>query len=365
MVDNKGSVAASPLPSGLSDATASLIESADRVDGSVILFDAQDNIVWVNERQRALMPCTDYVNQTYSSLFWSALERGLVGNALAVSRPQMWLEFSALERATRRLSQTVNRYSWGDMALTHRRFDDGSSIQIRFATGGADAESPERLLLEAVAARREATSLRYALDSLDVGIGITDKYGRPLHANSALQNILKQDLGLMLADDGRVVPMHPEDFQVWQSALVMAAAGYAPSVLMLPNGDEPPLLALTIFPGAHKDTVVVLAAPLRGGFNQSHIDGLSEAFGIPPDQAAVMAKLASGLSLQEIAAQRRSETSGNVISPFYNVAGVRHTLRHHQLTADNQAQVAALVLKVAAITRAPMARHTSTDEEQS
>lgn len=365
MVDNKGSVVASPLPSGVSDATASLIESADRVDGSVILFDAQDKIVWVNERQRTLMPCTDYVNQTYSSLFWSALKNGLVGNALAASRPQMWLEFSALERATRRLSQTVNRYAWGDMALTHRRFDDGTSIQIRFATSGADADSPERLLLDAVEARREATSLRHALDNLDVGVGVIDGTGLPAHSNASLENILSQDMGLLVGDKGRIKPAHPEDHSLWQSALAMAAAGYAPTTMMLPSGDEPPLLVVTVFPGAHAGTAIVLAAPLRPGFTQSHIDGLSEAFGMPPDEAAVMMKLASGQSLQEIASQLRAERDGNVVSPFSNVANVRHTLRRHNLTAESQAQIAALVLRVAAITRVPTARYIGSKEELS
>ncbi len=364
MVDNKGSVVASPLPSGVSDATASLIISADRVAGSVILFDAQDNIVWVNERQRALMPCTDYVGQTYSSLFWRALEKGMVGNPVAKDRPQLWLEFTNLERATKRLAQSVNRYAWGDMAVTHRRFDDGSSLQIRFPTNGADADSPERLLLNAAEARHEATVLRHALDNLDIGVAVVDQRCRPLHTNAALKQIISENLGLELNDRGQITPLHPADHQLWHSAVIMSAAGYAPTLMMIPSADEPPLLALSIFPGAHAGTIVLLAARLRSKFTDYDVSNISTAFGMPNDQAEVMARLANGQTLQEIASSHQAEVSGNVVSPFFNISGLRHALRRHQVAADNQARIAALVLNVAAITRYPMAQATSTVDEE-
>lgn len=366
MVDNKGSVAASPLPSGISDATASLIESAGRVDGSVILFDAQDNIVWVNERQRALMPCTDYIGQTYSSLFWRALEKGMVGNPVAKERPQLWLEFTNLERATKRLAQSVNRYAWGDMAVTHRRFDDGSSVQIRFPTNGADADSPERLLLNAAEARYEALALRHALDNLDLGVAIVDEIGRPLHINAALRTMIGQNLGLDVTDRDQLKPLHPVDHDLWQSALALAGADYAPTLMMVPGADEPPLLALSIFRGVHPGTIVVLAARLRPDFSDRDANNLAEAFGMPKDQAKVMTSLANGQTLQEIAAQHRLVTTGNVVSPFFNPAGVRQILRRHQINGDNQAQIATLVLNVSAITRYPMENGLSirTDEEE-
>lgn len=355
MVDKKGSVAASPLPSGLNDATASLIESADRVDGSVILFDAQDNIVWVNERQRALMPCTDYVGQTYSTLFWSALDKGLVGNPVAVKRPNEWLEFAVLERASNKLMQSINRYAWGDMALTHRRFDDGSSLQIRFPTDGIDAASPERLLMAAVEARREVAALRHALDGLEIGIGIIDYCGLQIYANAALQSLMAQDLGLMLGVGGKVEPMHPGDYSHWSAGITMAAAGSS-AVMLVPGSDAPPMLALSMFPGANPGTILLLAAPLRPSLSHTIADGLSEAFGITEDEAEIVAKLATGRNLQQIASDHRGEENGNVTSPFLHVAGVRQALRRHNLTADNHAQIAAMVLQIAAITRAPMAR---------
>jgi len=354
-----------PLPSDISDTAASLIDSAERVEGAVILFDAADNIVWVNERQRALMPCTDYVGQTYSSLFWSALDRGMVGNPVAVSKPHMWLEFSRLERSSKRLAQSINRYAWGDMALTHRRFDDGSSLQIRFATSGADADSPERLLLDAVAARREAAALRHALDNLDVGVAILDADGGPVHVNAAFRHLLAQDLGLALTHRGRVDPVHPEDYQVWQSAIAMARSGYGHSTLMMPAGDEAPLLAVTVMPGVQKESILVLATSLRGTFGAGHLAGLSDAFGIGEDDAEVIAHIANGLSLREIAARHRKENDGNVVSPFQHVAGIRHALRRHHLTVDNQAQIVALVQKIASITRIPLTRSMMTKEEPS
>ncbi len=353
------------LPSGISDTAASLIDSAERVEGAVILFDAADNIIWVNERQRALMPCSDYVGQTYSSLFWSALDRGMVGNPAAISRPHMWLEFSTLERSSKRLAQSINRYAWGDMALTHRRFDDGSSLQIRFATSGVDAESPERLLLEAVAARRDVAALRQALDNLDIGVAILDAGGGLAHANAAFQHLLAQDLGLGRTDRGRIEPVHPEDYRLWQSAIAMARSGYGHSTLMMPADDEPPLLAVTVLPGVHKDSTLVLATALRGTFGQAHLAGLSEAFGVGEDDAQVMAHLANGLNLRDIAARRRPEDEGNVISPFQHVAGIRHALRRHHLSVDNQAQVVALIQRIASITRIPLTRTMMTKEEPS
>ncbi len=354
-----------PLPPDISDTAASLVDSAERVEGAVILFDAADNIVWVNERQRALMPCTDYVGQTYSSLFWSALDRGMVGNPVAASKPHMWLEFSRLERSSKRLAQSINRYAWGDMALTHRRFDDGSSLQIRFATSGADADSPERLLLDAVAARREAAALRQALDNLDVGVAILDADGGPVHVNAAFRHLLALDLGLALTDRGRVDPIHPEDYRVWQSAIAMARSGYGHSTLMMPAGDEAPLLAVTIMPGVQQESILVLATSLRGTFGASHLAGLSEALGIGEDDAQVIAHIANGLSLREIAARHRKENDGNVVSPFQHVAGIRQALRRHHLTVDNQAQIVALIQRIASITRIPLTRTMMTKEEPS
>ncbi|MFX8620561.1 PAS domain-containing protein, partial [Acinetobacter baumannii] len=84
------------------------------------------------------------------------------------------------------------------------------------------------LLLEAVDARRQATSLRHALDNLDVGVAIIDGTGLLAHCNASLESILSQDLGLLVCDKGCVKHAHPEEQNLWQSALAMAAAGYAP-----------------------------------------------------------------------------------------------------------------------------------------
>jgi hypothetical protein len=283
----------------------------------------------------------------------------MVGNPVAKDRPQLWLEFTNLERATKRLAQSVNHYAWGDMAVTHRRFEDGSSLQIRFPTNGADADSPERLLLNAAEARHEATALRHALDNLDIGVAIIDEFGRPLHLNAALRTIVAQNLGLDLNERGNLVPLHPADHHLWHSAMAMGSAGYAPSLLMIPSADEPPLLALSVLPGVHPGTIVVLVARLRPGFTDKDIDNLAIAFGMPKDQAKVMTSIAGGQSLRDIAAQHRVETAGNVISPFFNANGLRQALRRHQIATDNQAQIASLVLNVAAITRYPMEQVSS------
>jgi PAS domain-containing protein len=250
------------------------------------------------------------------------------------------------------------------MAVTHRRFDDGTSLQIRFPTNGADADSPERLLLNAAEARHEAAILRHALDNLDLGVAIVDETGHLLHLNAALRTMIAQNLGLDLSDRGQMMPLHPADHGLWQSALTMAGADYAPTVMMVPGADEPPLLALSIFRGIHPGTVVVLAARLRSNFSDRDTDNLADAFGMSKDQAKLMASLASGQTLQEIASQRRVEATGNVISPFFDASGLRHALRRHQIATDNQARIASLVLNISAITRYPMEQAFSTKDEE-
>jgi len=334
------------LPAGLGDSAAILIDSAAKLDGAVILFDHDDNVVWVNDRQRQILPCSDYNEETYEGLFWRAFHAGFLGNAGARERPAEFLALAAIERRAA-FAQTVNEYAGlGRVALTHRRLSSGHSIQLRFPIDNVDASDPEAVLMAAVIATRDAAAMRYALDRVATGVVILDDASRLLYANAAAHEIVDQ--GALVLDGAMLRPTNPDDWGLWFRGLDSAKAGERAPVMMLRDAEGSVAAAITFGPGHHPDTALGLVARLDAPMSADVAAALSR-LGLSKSQAGVLELLAVGRTVEEIARQR----GGSEKTVHIHLGDARKRLRANDLVVDSHVQLANLVLAIAAITRAP------------
>ncbi len=336
------------LPAMTGDNLAGLVKAGAAVDAAMLLLDADETIVWSNTGQRVLMPAVDYdAAPTYPELFHASLERGFVGNPLALARPAEFLAALRWYRAETPLSLNINRYPWGDMVVSTRRLDCGRFLLTRFRTHAAAAGIlPEQMLLEAERFRRQADALRQALDGIEIGIAIIDTAGRQAFANAALRAIADAGLGLRRLD-GVLQPACARDRARWVMAL--AAASTKSQSVMLADVDGQPCIAATISPSEHSGALLLFAAPLRPNIDQPVCDALGSLLDVTPTQAAIVAELAAGRTITDIAAGR-----GRSRNTIYNhFAGARQALRDIGIAVDEAAGIAAMAAQVAAITPRP------------
>lgn len=336
------------LPSELGDSAATLIHGAASIDGAILVFDADDNIAWVNDRQRALMPCSEYIGRSYSQLFWEAHGAGYLGHAAARKNPGAWLEIAIVERSTSIFTQTVNEYAGvGRVVMSNRRLESGWTIQIRHPAGDVDFQDPEAVLFQAVSATRDAMALRKALDRQSVGVGILGRGSRLIYANGALRDIVAGAVGLASSAGQSVGPVHPDDAAAWAAALTHALCGGDSRVVLRTRGGRV-ALAATLTVGEQQDTAIILAASLRQHLPASAAAWLEE-MGLRAGELDVIGMLLGGNSTQAIAA-RRGSTQGTVQA---QIGHARTALRHRAFLVDGPGQIVALALQLSAITRAP------------
>ncbi len=345
------------LPSTVSSAAAALIYTANQVDGLIIVHDADDNIVWVNDRQREIMPFTSYEGLSFRRLFWRALEAGQVGNPLARSRPAEWLEWTCLERQTTPLLQAVRTYPQGAMALLNRRLDDGSSIQIRYQVDAAVPTETADLLAATSSARAELAALRHAIDRIEPALAILDATGAVMERNAAMIELVHQ-ADILVDGDRGLAPCSAAGVAIWTRAIAAAGIAPTPRTVVLPDAGGRPAAAATFSTGAGPGSVIVVIARLQPG-RVDHAAALAqEGLGISPVEAQVMAYLSAGYDAQEIAA-----AMGMTPNHARNrIARAKQQLGRVNIVADSQAAIISLMLRLSSTARAPQGRITRESE---
>ena len=341
-----------------------LVEATENAGGAVLVFDGSDRIVAANEAQRRVMPCCAYGDDdTYSSLFWAALQAGMTGNKAAKEAPEEWLAASIGARRSSPNLDFVNVYPWGRMLVSHLRLDDGTSIQARLdmRKSGVDRYCGERSaglgVLWATRVQREILGLQAALDNLSLGVALvedggTDSGVQLIHSNASFSDLLSGRDGLTVDEGGRLRAVDEYDDLSLSQALDDAVGGltrtgYVP-VRRRP-GKQP--LVLAISAGVAPGTALVTVT--RFGEDEPEIAGtLMRAFGLPAVQAEVLAALGAGLTVEEIA-RRRGVAKGTT---YLQVNHIKKTLKEFGFAVTDMAGLTALVAKIAAITSAPRAR---------
>lgn len=342
------------LPTPISE----VARAADDAGGSVIVFDKNDCVIFANNEQRKIMPCCEYQRtDTYSSLFWSLLEKGLNGNPVAKRDPELWLQRAIGARLNSANMDFVNTYPWGKMLVSHYRCDDGTSVQARLNMTAAGLEhyfqGPEANLgvTRAIRLRREIRALEGILDSLGLAVALVDRNGGLLHANASFHDLLDAQDGLVNLTGTLISATDQLDDMVLHQSLGHVADGLVPRAytpIRRRSGDP---LVLAVSAGTAQGTAIIAAA--RFGEDMGEVcAALREAFGATPAEAEVMAEVGSGQTLAGYAGSRK--LSMNAAYKYIDRAKKR--LAESRSSAVDLPGIASLVTGIAAVTRAPSRR---------
>lgn len=348
------------LPAGTGDALRKLVKAGDAIDAAMMLIDGRESIVWANAGQRQLMPVVDYAAaSTYEDLFRAALDRGIVGNRLAVARPTEFLAAVRWYRAEKPMSLNINRYPWGDMVVSTRAMGDGTFLMMRFGTDAATlGDLPEHALIAAEQARRRAESLRAGLDQISLGIALVDDAGRTSYHNAALRALTDRDLGLRRVN-GILEPVHAIDRAAW--AMALAAAGGRAQTMLLRDVDGYPCIGVTVSPGANPGARLIVAGPLRPSADMLTRKTLAASLDLTPAEARIVAALGAGYSIAEIA-----EDKGRSRSTVHNLlASAKRALSDIGIAGVHAGSIATIASQIAAITPRPGWALTQGDDDAS
>ncbi|WP_298372576.1 hypothetical protein [Azospirillum sp.] len=329
-----------------------LIQAANNAGGAVLVYSKNDEIVWANDAQRALMPCSDYVDETYSSIFWKVFEAGFSGAKLAKDDPVSWLEGAIVSRNNSQNLDFINEYFWGRMLVSHIRLDDGVSVQARIDLKKSGLENYFRGetaglgIMWALQMQRDITNLQSALDGLAIAVGLVDGDGRILHKNTSFSDMLSACDGLYQSEDNIILAVDVCDDMVVKQSIKNVTGGLLDSSFAPLRRATAPPLVMAVTAGDVPGTAV-LAVSRFGEDHESLVAGIRQALGITPAEAAVIAGIGVGQSVAEIAVARNvtEKTTRN------QVQSLRRALEGSRFAVGDLAGIASLVTKIAAITR--------------
>ncbi len=337
------------LPSPVAD----VVRATDGAGGAVIVFDRDDHVLFVNDEQRKIMPCCDYKrSDTYKSLFWILLEKGMNGNPVARKDPKLWLHRAIGARVNSTNLDFVNSYPWGKMLVSHYRHEDGTSVQARLDMTVAGLEhyfqGPEANLgvTRALRLRREIRALEGALDSLGLAVALVDRNGGLLHANASFHNLLDAEDGLVNLTGNSIAAIDDLDNMVLRQSLGHVADGLVPraySPIRRRNGDP---LVLAVTPGTTQGTAILAAA--RFGEDMGTVcAALRDVFGVSVAESEIMAGIGNGQTLAEYAANHGLSMN----TAYKYVDRVKKKLEDRGQSSIDLPGIASLVNRISSVTR--------------
>lgn len=338
---------------------AEIASATGAAGGAVVVFDEQDHILYANNEQRRLMPCCEYsINDTYSSLFWLALEFGFTGNPNAKIEPEKWLARAIGARLNCQNMDFVNYYPWGAMLVSHFRLDNGISIQARLdmrKTGLShyfSGPGSQIGVTRALRLREEILRLEAALDSLGLAVALIGHDRVLLHTNASFKDMLESNDGIMLSPlDDKIVINDMCDNFVFQQSIENITSGHL-SVTYAPirrEQKDPLILAIS---GAATPGVVIVAAARFGEDVRAINVALREALGFTVSEAEVATGIGLGKSVSQVATEREISDGAT----YQHLHKIRRKLRHSSFVAPDMVGIAGLVNRIAAITRVPRGR---------
>lgn len=337
---------------------AEIVRVTDAAGGAVVAFSGDDRILLANHAQRQLMPCCDYGSKdTYSSLFWRLLDKGMTGNPVAKEIPEKWLRRAIEVRENSPNLDWVNNYKWGKMLVSHFRLDNGVSVQARLDMKVAGLEHYFHGLetctgvTRMLRLRQEIRGLEWALDSLGLAVALVDRTGSILHANSSFLEMLDLANGLLSVDGNGIGATDACDDLVLRHAVQSVASGVVPAAYVPIRRVRQDPLIMAISAGQSPGTAIIATA--RFGEDLSEVGAaVRQALGATPAEAEALVGIGAGETVAEF-----SDRHGLAPSTIYRrVDDAKKKLRKHSFAAPDLAGIASLVTGIAAITRAPNRR---------
>jgi len=297
------------------------------------------------------------LNPWVSALSGARLEQPVLVRALAddatVQRSEFfrdWLRHQPAQHPTSLLSP-LDHHRRLCLTIVHQA---GQSAEGSERTALLRTLAPHLRRAMQVSRLREVEPPRHAadaaaLDMLAMGVIYTDRDGRVVMANTLAEEILRAADGLRCGADGRLNAFRPFDTEHLHDMIRAAAetaggaAGGSGGSLSLPRAGAAGRTAVLVAPIPPAASGLVGGSArvmvfVRRGEDQARLDlpGLAGLLGVTPSEAAIAARIADGVSLDEIASSRRV-TLGTVrgqVKAVLNKTGCR-----------NQADLVRLVMR--------------------
>lgn len=349
------------LPSNIAELptpAVDLIAATDGAGGAVMVFDSEDRIIWANPAQRSLMPCGNYdVDETYESLFWKILENGQNGSEAAKRDPRSWLMAAVMTRRFCPNLNFINKYRGRETFVSHLRLDGGISVQGRLdieysgLTGFLNEFGGSGILF-ALRCKERMETLQASLDGVSLAVAIIDASGHITLQNASFREMIAMEDGLRISESAGLVATDEYDDLILSQAIRNATSGtVASAIIPIRRPNRRPIL-LAIAKGDQPGTATLVLSRF-GEDQETMVAQIRQTLGTTPAEAEIAFAVGAGQSVTEIA-ESRNTTEATV---YTQLKRIRTVLRESKVAPADLAGIAALVTRVAAISR-PTIRST-------
>ena len=208
----------------ISTAMGNLLDRAERAGAALIICDAQDRIIRVNDKHSKIYNVVDYaLKPTFEELLWKFIDLRKVANPVIYEDPHKWVNVSSGYRKTCDYSQFITSHTDGKAFLVcyekanngdgwwyQVRIDITEEIKRRF---GKNNELVGPACWDgtfAPLARNTTVPIVNVLDAMPAAAGLIVARGKLLDANLALSNLLRERDGLQIMGDRVIIQNNSE-----------------------------------------------------------------------------------------------------------------------------------------------------------
>lgn len=292
-----------------SDALEAIIATAELDGDAVIVYDAEDRVIYANAAQRDIFSFVDFEQpQTYDSLFMACVEEKTFTDLSVYDDPAAALAFAKRFRREHAFDRTLRRHADGRVFLIKQSLlPDNRQVQTRLdlsreVSHGQRPFGPTMDIADPDSARPSkdqadplVSPLMQALDFASVGIALVREDLRIWHFNARFAPLLNE--GGALSQNGPFIAAHDPADQEWLARAVRRYAtlsGHSPVASRLIGADGPSGGAMvgvrsvwqTAYrpPGA-QPAAMILATPLGQEPTAAVDHWLCSLFGLDADMA--------------------------------------------------------------------------------
>ncbi|MDW7556995.1 transcriptional regulator [Azospirillum brasilense] len=288
------------------DALMHIVSASDQMGAIAYVFH-NDRVVHANRQGRLVYPSLDWSGSVwFDDCFRAALSDRRILDADVLGDPEGHLVAAKVMRARSRAFRFRRRYGTIDYDRHHIGLDASWNAQIwfpvRHESVGDFALTPDTKPweLRRYAERERALSrVAQALDGLGVALAVLRADGALLDATRSMEQVLAARAGLEIDDKGRIAAP-PTTTARLRRAIARVAAREAPGTvvpLRLAGVAEP--VHAGVLPAGPHDPTVLLTLECGGAGNAEA--ALADAYGLTAQEAAVAARVAAGLTAEEVA----------------------------------------------------------------
>lgn len=330
-----------------------IIEAANKVGAAVMLLDADNRILFVNEHLRNIYRTTDFnTPQTYESFFWDGVKHRVLNDSDIYHDPASWLAQALHFKKTTPFAQYMVNHNDGKAYMARHQILPGlGSIFVRLEVPRRELFSSPRVVPLGDQKENLGGGLFSFTNSYERGVAkaLISKLGIVVDANRMFVNLINSCDGISLVNRRMVLSDGTEGRKFYET------------VVGVSSGENPRGSLMRITRKTFgKFYICNISAPTSNSWrNDYKISGfalvsmvdscedcqlesrhLEEAFGLTPSEARVAIGLASGRDISEVALRHGVSvgTARNQLKGVFQKLGI-----------NKQIELVRIVMRISAI----------------